>query len=133
LLLYVLAEPLGFTDFLLMATDPDVAKGVGFDGTMSPNVAAGFTLVGIAMLQLSAPRIRPWTITPCVALLLTLSCLALVSYVTGLSPQRRRALCRTSRCQSQRHVSPRREFNQPDVRQRAAAGARAGVVAAGPA
>jgi PAS domain S-box-containing protein len=84
LVLYVAAEPLGWKRFIYDPIRPVISQGVGFDGRMSPNAAASFALLACALWLLSAPRLSARLAASCLALLLAIALLAIVSYVTGL-------------------------------------------------
>ncbi len=84
LILYVLAEPLHITRFIYDPANPVISHGVGFDGRMSPNAATSFALCGAALWLLGLRRLHPRLLAPCIALLLTIALLAVISYLTGL-------------------------------------------------
>jgi PAS domain S-box-containing protein len=84
LILYTLAEPLQLTRFIYDPQRPIISRGVGFDGRMSPNAASSFALLGIGLLMLGARHLRARLTAACIALLLAIALIAVVSYVTGL-------------------------------------------------
>ncbi len=84
LALYALAEPLGFQRFVYDPLRPVISQGVGFDGRMSPGVALATLLLGAGHLLLAARRLRPVLAATVVALLLAISLLAAISYLTDL-------------------------------------------------
>jgi PAS domain S-box-containing protein len=84
IILYALAEPLQIRRFIYDPTNPIISRGVGFDGRMSPNAAASFFLVGMSVMMLGGERLRPRIAAAAIALLLAISLIAIVSYVTGL-------------------------------------------------
>ncbi len=82
LVVYQMAEPLGWKAFIF---DPQYrARGVGFDGRMSPNTAAAFGVLGwaIALLDARRPRVRVLAVLGSV--LLAVAFMALIGYATGL-------------------------------------------------
>ena len=80
--IYFIAEPLGV---LTVSYEPGkFAQGVGFDGRMSPNAAAGFALLG---LMICLGGLRPAWRAPLVmmaSVVLAVAFLALYGQVTGL-------------------------------------------------
>lgn len=84
LTLYTLAEPLGIRRFIYDPANPVIARGVGFDGRMSPNAAGAFAVVGLAVLFLRARKAWLGWAAGAIALVLAVALLSLVSYATGL-------------------------------------------------
>jgi PAS domain S-box-containing protein len=84
LVLYVAAQTFEIRPFYYDAQHVVLSKGVRFDGRMSPNVAGSFALLGLALWLLASPRPRFGWVVAIASVLLTVSLLALVSYLTGL-------------------------------------------------
>ncbi len=80
--IYFVAEPMGLYQW---GHDPaSFARGVGFDGRMSPNTASSFALTGLALWELAAPRPRFRLIQVMASFVLAVAFLALYGHVTGL-------------------------------------------------
>jgi hypothetical protein len=84
LIIYVTAEPLGWTRFIYDSERPVISRGIGFDGRMSPNAAASFALLACALWLLQARKLSARLAASCLALLLAIALIAMVGYVTGL-------------------------------------------------
>ncbi len=82
LAIYFVAEPLGFAGY---DYDPGrLAQGVGFDGRMSPNTAASFALLGLALWEIARARPRIRALQIIASLILAVAFLAIYGHITGL-------------------------------------------------
>jgi PAS domain S-box-containing protein len=82
LAIYFVAEPLGFASY---DYDPGrFAQGVGFDGRMSPNTAASFALLGLALGEIARARPRIRAVQVMASLILAVAFLAIYGHITGL-------------------------------------------------
>ena len=84
LLLYAVAEPLGWTRFVLDPLAPVRATDRGLEGRMAPITAVTFVAIGAVLLALARGWRRPWGVTAGAALVLTLAMMGLLSHLMGL-------------------------------------------------
>ncbi|HWA26960.1 MAG TPA: PAS domain S-box protein [Lacunisphaera sp.] len=82
LIFYLAAEPLGFTGWSY--SPGNFAPGVGFDGRMSPNAAASFVFLGVAVAATAAARPPIRLIQTLSSLVLAIAFLAIYGQITGL-------------------------------------------------
>ncbi len=84
LVIYAVAEPLGWQRFIYNPQAPVRSTGRGLDGRMSPNAAVSFVLIGTVLLAMARGWRRPWCMTAGAAVVLTLATMGLLSFAMGL-------------------------------------------------